>query len=225
MNIFVMRNKKIFGPMDLEKVNELYSTGLLRRIDQVSESKTGPWKSIKELLDVHSTKKQSPQKRPGPVVSTAKSRPSLPVKQKSSSPLTSLKRRTPPPLGSRGPRPKPVTPDHKPPLSSPTVSEDAPSGETPPSKSTVAEQAYSIFETALHETRRAVDDTERITISDKLIIGRNAEHADWLVPDPSVSPRHAEIAIRNQSLYLRDLGSTTGTVLNNQTIGHGRNER
>lgn len=49
------------------------------------------------------------------------------------------------------------------------------------------------------------------------IIGRNG---DIYIDDMSVSKRHAEIQLRGNEIYMRDLGSTNGTFLikNNRLI-------
>ena len=67
-------------------------------------------------------------------------------------------------------------------------------------------------------TRRDVDDTELITVEKKVVIGRSSKHADWLVPDPAVSRKHASVSMENGQLVLRDLGSRGGVVLNSNKI-------
>ena len=54
-------------------------------------------------------------------------------------------------------------------------------------------------------------------IKKTFVIGR---HGDIRIDDDSVSKRHAELQLRNNQVYLRDLGSTNGIYLikNNRPI-------
>jgi signal transduction histidine kinase len=52
------------------------------------------------------------------------------------------------------------------------------------------------------------------------IIGRTKEAADFLIPDPSVSRRHAELSFRDGQWILRDLNSSNGTFLNERRVTH-----
>ncbi len=54
-------------------------------------------------------------------------------------------------------------------------------------------------------------------VDKRFIIGRDG---DISIDDESVSMRHAELQLRGQEIYMRDLGSTNGTFLikNNRLI-------
>ena len=54
-------------------------------------------------------------------------------------------------------------------------------------------------------------------LTDELIIGRSQEN-EIIVNDPFVSNKHSKIFFENKKIYLKDLESTNGTVLNNKTI-------
>jgi hypothetical protein len=52
----------------------------------------------------------------------------------------------------------------------------------------------------------------------ELIVGRD-QTCDVMLPDPSVSRRHARLLFRDGSWVLQDLGSTNGTVVNDVRVG------
>ncbi|MGA9340935.1 MAG: FHA domain-containing protein [Rhodanobacteraceae bacterium] len=52
-----------------------------------------------------------------------------------------------------------------------------------------------------------------IVIDRKLVIGRNSD-CDLSIDEPALAPRHAVIELRPEAILLRDLGSTTGTLVN-----------
>ena len=54
-------------------------------------------------------------------------------------------------------------------------------------------------------------------VEETYTIGRAPENSIRL-EDPSVSSRHAEIVVVAQNCYLKDRGSTNGTVVNGQTV-------
>ena len=60
----------------------------------------------------------------------------------------------------------------------------------------------------------------------KVIVGRDGGNADIQVNDAGISRQHAEISLDKSSWYLRDLGSTNGTLKNGtkiarSTLRHG----
>ena len=61
------------------------------------------------------------------------------------------------------------------------------------------------------------ESTSHDLIEETYTIGRAPENSIRL-EDPSVSSRHAEIVVVAQNCYLKDRGSTNGTVVNDQTV-------
>lgn len=60
----------------------------------------------------------------------------------------------------------------------------------------------------------------------KVTLGREGGNADVIIADAGISRQHAEISMDKTSWYLRDLGSTNGTMKNGTrivraTIRHG----
>lgn len=52
----------------------------------------------------------------------------------------------------------------------------------------------------------------------KVTMGRDGGDADIVIPDPGISRAHAEVTLDKTSWYLRDLGSTNGTLKNGTKI-------
>src|SRR3954453_22013612 len=53
------------------------------------------------------------------------------------------------------------------------------------------------------------------------LLGRHAD-CDYVLHDPSVSPRHCLFFVRGAEVWLKDLGSRNGTFLNGQCLGEPR---
>ncbi len=51
----------------------------------------------------------------------------------------------------------------------------------------------------------------------RLTIGRQAD-CDLVIPDPLVSRRHADLEVRDGTLYIKDLGSANGTIVNGKPV-------
>ncbi len=51
-----------------------------------------------------------------------------------------------------------------------------------------------------------------------IVIGRSSIDCEFLIDDPSVSRRHAEILIEQEGVFIRDLNSSNGTRINGQRI-------
>lgn len=59
----------------------------------------------------------------------------------------------------------------------------------------------------------------RACIRDKIIVGRSAKFCDIVIShDDSVSSKHCELFLRGDDLYVRDLSSSNGTVVNQQKV-------
>ena len=52
----------------------------------------------------------------------------------------------------------------------------------------------------------------------KVVIGREGGGADVMIADAGISRQHAEISLEKATWYLRDLGSTNGTLKNGTKI-------
>lgn len=67
---------------------------------------------------------------------------------------------------------------------------------------------------------------EHPIMKSKVIVGRDGGNADIQIVDAGISRQHAEISLDKTSWYLRDLGSTNGTLKNGtkivrSTLRHG----
>lgn len=49
-----------------------------------------------------------------------------------------------------------------------------------------------------------------------VLIGRGK--VDLIIPDKEISRKHVAIEVRNDKIFLRDLGSTNGTIINNNKV-------
>lgn len=59
----------------------------------------------------------------------------------------------------------------------------------------------------------------RACVMDTIVIGRNEKMCDVAITyDDSISSRHCELFLRDNSLYCRDLGSSNGTMVNKQKV-------
>src|SRR5439155_3263174 len=59
---------------------------------------------------------------------------------------------------------------------------------------------------------------EHPILKSKVVMGREGGSADIVIHDAGISRQHAEIALDKTSWYLRDLGSTNGTLKNGAKI-------
>ncbi|MEM6498574.1 MAG: FHA domain-containing protein, partial [Pseudomonadota bacterium] len=56
----------------------------------------------------------------------------------------------------------------------------------------------------------------------QLVVGRDGDACDFSIPHPTVSGSgHAKLTIEADNLILTDMGSTNGTKVNGQRLGHG----
>lgn len=72
------------------------------------------------------------------------------------------------------------------------------------------------FDLSGRPIRFVFDSTTRL--GDTILIGRISTECEFLIDDPSVSRRHAEISIRNEGVFISDLSSTNGTWINGQRV-------
>lgn len=49
-----------------------------------------------------------------------------------------------------------------------------------------------------------------------ILVGRGK--VDLIIPDKEISRKHLAIEVRNDKIFLRDLGSTNGTIINNKKV-------
>jgi pSer/pThr/pTyr-binding forkhead associated (FHA) protein len=61
------------------------------------------------------------------------------------------------------------------------------------------------------------ESTSHDLVEETYTIGRSPENSIWL-DDTSVSGRHAELVLVDENCYLKDLGSTNGTLVNGQAV-------
>jgi len=61
--------------------------------------------------------------------------------------------------------------------------------------------------------------------SDEMVIGRATEGVAWRLPDRNVSRRHARFTLVNGTIFVEDLDSLTGTLLNGERIDARRRVR
>jgi len=81
-----------------------------------------------------------------------------------------------------------------------------------------ATSARQALDNAVAETQRAVDDKDRIIISESVTIGRSAEYSEWVVPDPHVAAAHSRVTNENGVLTVTGLKSQLGTLVNGQIL-------
>ncbi len=63
-----------------------------------------------------------------------------------------------------------------------------------------------------------VSGRDLIKSANGVVFGRNPDMADMVIADDTVSRRHARIMVRDNRLYLEDLGSTGGTRVNGEAL-------
>ena len=54
-----------------------------------------------------------------------------------------------------------------------------------------------------------------------VVVGRSQD-CDLMISDDSVSRRHAELTLKGDSWYIKDLGAKNGIVQNDRTVAHSR---
>ncbi|MGH7818812.1 MAG: FHA domain-containing protein, partial [Candidatus Binatia bacterium] len=67
-------------------------------------------------------------------------------------------------------------------------------------------------------SRPDASEPERLSFDKpEIVLGKQTD-CDIVLSNPKVSRRHARIAARNGGLYVEDLGSTNGTLLNGRPV-------
>lgn len=74
------------------------------------------------------------------------------------------------------------------------------------------------FDTSGHVIRLTFEMDNPKLISEGLLIGRDSSMCDLLVRDPSISRVHAKIFQEGAQLFIEDMSSTNGTILDGQKI-------
>ena len=54
-----------------------------------------------------------------------------------------------------------------------------------------------------------------------LVIGRDLDHCDTVLPHSTVSRRHARLVLANNILHIEDIGSTNGTSVDGTVVEPG----
>jgi ABC-type multidrug transport system ATPase subunit len=75
-------------------------------------------------------------------------------------------------------------------------------------------EAKRLMADAITEANRSIDESEQITLRDKLVFGRSSKYCDWLIPHPTVAVRHFEVLRNDDVITVRDLGADSGTFVN-----------
>ncbi len=83
-------------------------------------------------------------------------------------------------------------------------------------------QTFSVREAAMQVTLVYFkpDGSRKEVVLDKpgIVVGRRPD-CDVRVPQPGVSRRHCELVVRDDTLVVRDLGSSNGTYVNGTRVG------
>lgn len=74
------------------------------------------------------------------------------------------------------------------------------------------------FNATGHVLRLSFDINDPKLFTDGLIIGRDSFRVDLHIPDPSISRIHARIYKKNDELWIEDMGSTNGMVVNGRKV-------
>lgn len=56
----------------------------------------------------------------------------------------------------------------------------------------------------------------------RFVLGRSRDGCDFVIDDPGVSRRHAEIVVNSSGVFIQDLGSSNGTLVNGQKLANER---
>ena len=86
--------------------------------------------------------------------------------------------------------------------------------------STVSRWVLSGFDSVGNMVRFEFEVTSRSDRS--FIIGRSRDGCDFVIDDPGVSRKHAEIVVTFSAVFIRDLGSSNGTIVNGQKLADER---
>jgi hypothetical protein len=70
----------------------------------------------------------------------------------------------------------------------------------------------------LKSTRRQSGDEDIFLNKDDFIIGRLADHVDFVLENTAVGKLHAQVLFRNGACYIKDLNSVNGTFINGNRI-------
>ncbi|MBN4053420.1 FHA domain-containing protein [Haliea sp. AH-315-K21] len=72
------------------------------------------------------------------------------------------------------------------------------------------------------ESRLKINGNALIRSDAGQVIGRSAQHADYVLNLETVSRKHLRIFIRNEKIYVEDLNSANGTEINNNVLNAGQ---
>jgi ABC-type multidrug transport system ATPase subunit len=191
--LFVKRDDTVRGPLTFNDIQDGLAAGTIERSDQIGPRTTGPWKqcgSISKLFPTDAVVSDEFAE-----LDLGGDEPDAHVNE-----LASL---------------------DDPQLSETTNQASSFSGlfkKGAESIQRVSKQARKAIDDVVAETQRAVDDKDRLTIDSSAIIGRSADHADWVIPDQNTSRTHARVENKEGSLYAIDLKSRKGTYVNGDRL-------
>jgi hypothetical protein len=78
----------------------------------------------------------------------------------------------------------------------------------------------AVNEFILHIKSHELEPISHVLIGKQLSMGRGTEN-DIIIPDSSLSRRHVFVYLADDHVFVRDLGSTNGTKINNEPIVQG----
>lgn len=83
---------------------------------------------------------------------------------------------------------------------------------------------FAGFDSNGHVVRLKFDFNDPKLNSDGLILGRDSQSCDLHISDQSISRRHARLFKRGQEIWIQDLGSTNGIIVNGKSINSGESD-
>ncbi len=229
--LYVKRKQRIHGPFSMEQIMYGLENQQLRDSDLISTSQNGPWQTfdgyflqpkdgdeIEEAQSIDSIPNnaeaadvQEEQSAQDPQL-TAEQKPSVNHYREQSHQLgnSALIPFDCPICGARLERKLPICPQ--------CGSALGIQAKFAKFVKNASKHAKKAIDDAVAETLRAIDEKDTIVVHDTVVFGRSADLSDWVIPDPEVSPTHAQVVRRDKRLTLTDLKTRTGTFVNGSLL-------